>query len=215
MFGSGTKKRYAAQIAQRTGLQQQGDRFAGTFQGFTAWTRTGMAANVGALAVGSGGGLLGGLGALLGGSAGGMAHGMTGGDFMMKHDYVIELPGWNLPGASLRETTSWAVNKGIQQRRAVGQKTSSGVPWIDSKYEVCANDPGFIQFICAWPELQQWLQHWPYLNLCWEPQRVWLELLDSVIRINSKFGTAAQQNGDMVFQGMSVVAAATRACYNR
>ena len=215
MFGSSTKQRYAAQISHKTGLQQQGNLFAGTFQGLSAWTKTEMAANIGALATGSGGGLLGGVGALLGGATGGMVHGMSGGEFMMKHDYVIELQGWNLPGASLRETSSWLVNKGIQQRGAMGQRASSGVPWIDSKYEVCANDPGFIQYVCAFPELQQWLQHWPYLNLSWEPQRVWLELLDSTIRIHSKFGTEAQQNGDMVFRGLSLVAAAARACFSR
>jgi hypothetical protein len=211
MFGKGATEKFAALVQQKTGLRMEGDRFAGEFQGFQAWAHTEMVANVGALAQGSGGGLLGGLGALFGGKSGGMVHAMTGGEFMMKHDYVIELPGRTLPGASLRETTSFLVNKGLQQRRAIGAKTTSGVKWIDKRYEVCANDPAFIQRVCASPELEKALKSWPYLNLSWEPQRVWVELLDSAVRISSKFSAAAQSNGDMVLQGLSLAAAAARA----
>lgn len=211
MFGKGATEQFAAAVAQKTGLTMQGDRFAGEFQGLPAWVHTEMVANVGALTQGTGGGLFGGLAALFGGKSGAMAHAMTGGDFMMKHDYVIELPGRSLPGASLRESTSFLTNKGIQQRKAIGDKTSSGVPWIDKAYEVCANDPAFVRKVCASPELQAALKAWPYLNLSWEPERVWLELVDTPRRLSSKFSTAAQQNGDMVLQGISLAAAAAKA----
>jgi hypothetical protein len=211
MFGKGATEKFAAAVAKKTGLQMQGDRFAGEFRGFQAWAHTEMAANVGALVQGSGGGLLGGLGALFGGGTGGMVHAMTGGDFFMKHDYVIELPDAALPGASLRETTSFLVHKSLQQRPAIGAKTTSGVKWIDKRYEVCSNDPAFIQRACTSPELQKALKGWPYLNLSWEPQRVWLELLDTPVRISSKFSGSAQSNGDMVLQGLEIVAAAARA----
>jgi hypothetical protein len=213
MFGAANAatQRLAQGVYQKTGMQMHGDRFAGHFQGMQAWSKTEMVADMGSLAIGSGGGMLGGLGALMG-SGGGMVHGMTGGDFLMKHDYVIELPQWSLPGGSLRETTSWLINKGIQQRNAIGQRTRCGVPWIDQRFEVCSNDPKFIHYVCTEPQFQQWLSHWPFVNLSWEPQRVWLELLDSTRRLYDKFGTQAMQDGDMVYRGMSVVAAAARAC---
>ena len=115
---------------------------------------------------------------------------------------------------------SWSSGAGgypvaFSQRAAIGQKCSSGVAWIDKKYEVCGRDPGFIAHVCGSTELQQWLGHWPFLNLSWEPARVWLELMDSPQRISGKFSTAEQQNGDMVWKGLSVVAAAVRACAAR
>lgn len=211
MFGAGNAatQRLAQGVYHKTGMQMHGDRFVGNFQGLQGWSQAQMVANVAAIATG-GGGMLGGLGMLMG-SGGGMAHAMTGGEFFMKHDYVVELPGWNLSGASLRETTSWLVNKSLQQRPAIGRRCGSGVPWIDQRFEVCANDPRLIAWICAEPNFQQWLAHWPYVNLSWEPQRVWLELVDSTRRIHDKFGTQAMQDGEMVFRGMSVVAAAARA----
>ena len=214
MFGSKAVDRFAAIVAQKTGLQQQGGRFVGQFQGYSAWSQTQMVGDH-AASLRGGGGLLGGLGALMGGGTGGMVHAMTGGTFFMKHDYVIELPGWQLPGGSIRETNSFLVDKSYQQRPAIGQRVASGIPWIDGRFEVCSNDPRFPPYVCAWPELQQHLQHWPFVNLSWEPQRVWIELLDSVTRISSKFSTEAQQNGDMVLQGMSLVASAVRACQAR
>lgn len=215
MFGSGASQQFAQQIQQKTGLYQQGDKMVGYFQGLPGWTQTQMVSSVMGAAMG-GGGALGLAGALLGGSGGGwgMASAMTGGQFFMKHDYVIELSA-NLPGASIRESTSLINYKSYQQRPAIGQRAHSGVPWIDSKYEVCSTDPQFIQYVCAWPELQQWLPRWHQLNLSWQGRYVWLEMLDSTQRISSKFGAAAMQNGDMVLWGMSVVAAAARATFAR
>ena len=214
MFGAGATEAYARQVAQKTGLAQQGDRFAGMYQGLPAWCQTQMVADV-AAAVSGRGGMLGGLGALVGGSMGGMATAMTGGSFFMKHDFVIELTGSQLPGASLRETTSFLVDKSYQQRPPIGQRASSGVPWIDGKYEVCALDPQFAQWVCGSAELQQALQGWPYLNLSWYGPQVWLEMIESPVRISHKFSAAAQQNGDMLAQGMWTVACAARATFAR
>lgn len=214
MFGSGAAAQYAAMLQQKTGLHAQDNRMVGYFQGLPAWTRTEMVANtMGALR--GNGGMLGGLGMLLGGSTGGMAHAMTGGSFFMKYDFVIELPGNRLPGGSLRETTSFMIDKSLQQRQAIGGRVQCGVPWIDSKYEVCSYDPSFMPYVCSSPELQQHLQRWPYLNLSWEAERVWLEMIESPTRINTHFSTAEQQNGDMILRGLWTVAAAARATFAR
>ncbi|MBI4702019.1 MAG: hypothetical protein HY744_12850 [Deltaproteobacteria bacterium] len=215
MFGSGVQQAFARQVAQKTGLQAQNDRFVGSFQGLPAWTKVGPVADAAGAVMGRGG-MLGGLGALIGGTAGGMAQMMTGGAFFMKHDYVIELTGSQLPGGSLRMPSGFLVDKTYQMRPAVGQRASSGVPWIDSKYEICSLHPQFMPFVCASPELQQALQHWPApLNLSWQGPQVWLEILDSPTRINSWFNMAQQQNGDMILMGMTVVAAAARATFAR
>ena len=214
MFGSGAADGFSRAVTQKTGLYQQGDKFVGTFQGLPAWTQTQMVADVAGSFHGHGG-ALGGLGALLGGSAGGMAQAMTGGGFFMKHDYVIELPTSNLPAASLRESTSFLNDKSYQQRPAMGPRASSGVQWIDSKYEVCAVDPNFIRYVCASPELQQCLPRWHFLNLSWQGTHVWLELLDSTTRIAGKFGGTAMQNGDMTLAGLWLAAAAARATFAR
>lgn len=214
MFGSDATQRFAAAVQQKTGLQQQGDRFAGWFQGLPAWCQTQMVGNH-ASAFRGNGGLFGGLAGLAFGGAGGMAQAMTGGAFYMKHDYVIELQGNRLPGGSLRETTSFLIDKSWQQRGARGPRTSSGVPWIDQKYEVCSPDPGFMHYVCASPELQQALSRWPYLNLSWEADRVWLEMIETPQRINSHFSASEQQNGDMIARGLWVVAAAARATFAR
>ena len=215
MFGAkAATQKYAQLVHQKTGLVQDGDRFVGHFQGLPAWSKTQMVASAWGTALGHGG-ALGGLGSLLGGNMGGMAHAMTGGDLMMKHDYVIELTGSDLPPASLRESATLLAEKGPQQRPALGQKCSSGVAWIDSKYEVGSVNAEFIRYVCEWPELQQALQQWHYLNLSWRGPQIWLELMDTTIRIHGKFGTDAMQNGDMVHRGIWLVACAARATYAR
>lgn len=215
MFGAGATQAFVQQVQAKTGLYAQGDRFVGQFMGMPASMQTQMVTS----AVGNmmhGGGGLGLAGALLGASGGGwgMAGAMTGSEFFMKYDYVIELQA-NLPGASIRESTSLANFKSYQQRGSIGHRAYSGVAWIDSRYEVCSLDPQFIQFVCAFPELQHWLPKWYQTNLSWHGRYVWLELIDSPTRISSKFGTAAMQNGDMVLWGMAVVAAAARATFAR
>lgn len=214
MFGSGAAQQFAAMIQQRTGLTADGNRFAGWFQGLPAWCRTEMVGNHAGAFRGHGG-ALGGLAGLLGGGAGGMAQAMTGGAFFMKHEYVIELPGNRLPGGSLRENTSMFRDHTWQQRGAIGPRVQSGVPFIDQRYEVCSPDPSFMRYVCSSYELQQHLPRWPQLNLSWEQERVWLEYIDSPARISSHFGTAAQQNGDMILQGLTLVAAAARATFAR
>ena len=211
MFGSGATQQFAAMVQQRTGLAQQGDRFVGYFQGLPAWCRTEMVGNT-AGALRGDGGLLGGLAGLMGN---GMAHAMTGGSFFMKHEYVIELPGNRLPGGSIRENTSMFRDHTWQQRPAIGPRTTSGVAWIDQRYEVCSADPRFMPYVCSSPELQQVLGQWPQLNLSWEAERVWLELVDSPTRISSHFGVEAQQNGEMILRGLYLVAAAARATFAR
>jgi hypothetical protein len=192
-------------VAQKTGLQPQTDRFVGVFQGFHAWARMGPVADVVGSLVGRGD-ALGGLVALLGGTAGGMA----------KHDYVIELASVQLPGGSLRTPTGFLQDRTYQMRGPVGERTSSGVSWMDQKYEVCSPNPAFIQYVCGAPELQQRLQQWKApLNLSWQGAEVWLELLDSPTRINSWFSNTQQSSGDMILTGMTLVAAAARATYAR
>lgn len=213
MFGSGATQQFVAVVQQKTGLTADGGRFVGWFQGLPAWCRTEMVGNHAAAFRGDGG-LLGGLAGLMGGG-GGMAQAMTGGAFFMKHEYVIELPGNRLPGGSLRENTSMFRDHTWQQRGAIGARTSSGLAWIDQRYEVCSPDPRFMPYVCSSPELQQHLPHWPQLNLSWEPERVWLEYVDSPTRINSHFGAEAQQNGDMILRGLALVAAAARATFAR
>src|SRR4051812_37910459 len=122
MFGSGAADAMARQVTQKTGLYAQGDRFVGTFQGLPGWSQAQMVTDTAGAFHGHGG-ALGGFGALLGGNMGGMATAMTGGAFFMKYDYVVHLTGNRLPGASIRETTSFLVDKSWQQRPALGQKT--------------------------------------------------------------------------------------------
>lgn len=216
MFGAKAATDKLAQgVYQKTGLQLHGDRFAGHFMGLPAWSKTEMVASAWSMAGVGNAGLLGGLGALAGGNMGGMLHASTGGDFMMKHLYVVELHGNQLPGASLRESTSILTHKGIQQRGAIGPRCSSGVAWIDQKYEVCSNHPQFIQYCCQSHELQQAMNGWPFLNLSWEADKVVLELMDTTRRLHDRFGTAAMQNGDMVHRGIWVAACAARATFAR
>lgn len=214
MFGAGAMERYTAAVQQKTGLHAQQDRFVGQFQGLPGWARVQMVGNHAGAFRGDGG-LFGGLAGLLGGGAGGMAQAMTGGAFFMQQDYVIELPGNRLPGGSLREQTSLFRDHTWQQRPAIGPRASSGVPWIDQRYEVSSPDPRFMTYVCASPELGPLLGRWPQVNLSWEQERVWLQLIDSPARITSHFGVDAQQNGDLVLQGMWLVAAAARATFAR
>lgn len=217
MFGLGAsaQEQFLRGIAQKTGLVPQGNNvLAGVFQGFNAWTRTEMVADVAGNLTG-GDGLFGALGAVMGGGMGGMANAMTGGAFFMKHDYVIEMAGTNLPPSSLRETSSFLVNKTYTQRGAFGQRVSSGVQWIDQRFECSSSHPQFMPFVCSSQELQQMLNSWPFVNLSWNAGQVWLELLDSTTRIHSKFGTDAMQNGDMVYRGLCVAVAAARATLAR
>lgn len=213
MFGAGATERFVRAVEAKTGLRGQGDRFVGQFQGLPVWSQTQMVGNhAGALR--GDGGLFGGLAGLLGG-AGGMAQAMTGGAFFLQHDYVVELPQNQLPGGSLREHTSVFRDHTWQQRPPAGPRVSSGVPWIDQRYEVASPDPRFMAWVCASPELQQHLPRWPQLHLIWEPARVWLQLVDAPARIHAHFGTEAQQNGDMILQGLWLVAAAARATFAR
>lgn len=213
MFGAGATERFVRAVEAKTGLRGQGDRFVGQFQGLPAWSQTQMVGNH-AGAIRGDGGLFGGLAGLMGG-AGGMAQAMTGGAFFLQHDFVIELPQNQLPGGSLREQTSVFRDHTWQQRPAAGPRVTSGVAWIDQRYEVASHDPRFMAYVCASLELQQLLPRWPQLHLIWEPARVWLQLVDSPTRIHAHFGTEAQQNGDMILEGLWLVAAAARATFAR
>lgn len=215
MFGSGASAQFAQMVSQKTGLQPQGDRFVGTFQGLPAWAQAQMVGDAMGSFVRGDGGMLGGLGMLVGGSAGGMAHAMTGGAFFMKHDYHVELPGTNLTGASIRETSSLGHDKSWQRQGSIGQRQSSGVAWIDQKFEVCANDPRLIQWICGSHEFQQCLNNWHMVNIAWMGSGIHVEVLDSSARIASAWGTPALQNGDMILGGLWLAASGARATYAR
>lgn len=215
MFGaSAATARFMQAVQQKTGLVAQGDHLAGTFQGLPAYAKTEMVTNL-ASAVRGGGGALGGFGALLGGNLGGMATAMTGGDFHMRHLFMVELPGSNLPGASIRESTTLWHDKNWQGQRAIGRRVRCGVPWIDAKFEVCSTHEGFMAYVCASQEFQPHLHHWHFTNIAWNGSRISVEILDSGTRIASAFGTEALQNGDLIRQGLALAAAAARATYAR
>lgn len=215
MFGAAERANaaFAAAVHQKTGMVAQGDRFVGVVQGLSVWSKTEMIGNTMASLRG-GGGLLGGLAGLMGGT-GGMVHAMTGGAFFMKHEYVVELPNQNLPGGSIRESTTFANDRSWQQRPAIGPRVSSGVQWIDARYEVCSPHPSFMAYVCAFQPLQQHLASWMVTNLSWEPRRVHLELIDSPQRITSHFGTDAQQDGSMIQRGIGLVTSAAYATFAR
>lgn len=215
MFGAGATEKFTQLVTQKTGLAAVDGRFVGHFQGLPAFAKTEMTGDAMGSFVRGQGGMLGGLGMLMGGNAGGMANAMTGGAFFMKHEYVVELPGTNLTGASIREPSSFMHDKSWQRQDAVGPRQSSGVPWIDSKFEVSAHDPRLIQWICASTEFQQCLNAWHMVNIAWQGSRIRAEVMDSPARIASAWGTEALQNGDMILGGLWLVASAARATFAR
>ena len=212
---------YSQAISTKTGLWPSQDPnvpgFVGNFQGFNAWTTTRMVADEMAIYRGVGGGYGGELGSLLGMALGGdTGYAMAGGKSFLKYDFGVQLNA-NLPGATLREGAGWGLlaDKNLQVRPALGQKCQSGVAWIDSRFEVCSNDPQFIWYVCQSQELQQWLGQWHFTNLAWSGSNVALELVDSGSRISHKFGTGAMRNGDLQLWGLSLCAAAARAALAR